>query len=52
MAGHGGITAEFLSKGGEAMVMGLKRIFNVCLNVAKRPEDWRGAYIVPLYIGK
>ena len=32
------IAEEFLSKGGEAMVEELKRIFNVCINVAKVPR--------------
>ena len=51
-AGLDGITTEMLQAGDESLVKWLVRMFNVCMDQGKVPEDWRNACIVPLYKGK
>ena len=44
-----GVAAEFLKKGGEAMI---KKNLNVCTNVVRMLEDCRDACIEPIYSAK
>ena len=43
------VAAEFLKKGGEAMI---KKNLNVCTNVVRMLEDCRDACIEPIYSAK
>ena len=51
-AGLDGVCAEMLKRGGRAVREWLRRVFNVCYEDGRVPEDWRKACIVPIYKGK
>jgi hypothetical protein len=47
VAGDDGITNEMVKSGGLVIMEWLVRLFNVPMNMAKAPEDWRSAIVVP-----
>ena len=51
-AGIDEIVAEYLKKGGVAMIEWLVRMFNGCFREGRIPREWKSACIVPIYKGK
>ena len=49
--GPDGIPNEMMIYGGTRMVVTMVQLFNLVIQHACCPKDWRRNYIVPLYVG-
>lgn len=47
--GPDGISTDFIKLGGEAILPYLLRLFNISINNASLPDDWKAAIVVPIF---